>query len=63
MSNNRRLREPAWKRAPCGCAFRVRREVFIIRPCSPSCPVWQYTRQQAALQGKEFAVMMTAELN
>lgn len=37
---------------PCGCLLWTQGDTFMIRPCSPGCPVWAYTRRSAARQGK-----------
>lgn len=65
MSNRRRLRPDPWQRAPCGCAFRVTGEAFIMWPCSLGCRVYRYAQAKAAEQGKQLTkvVVDPAELN
>jgi hypothetical protein len=65
VSNSRRIKGDGWNRAPCGCAFRVDGDVFIIWPCSLDCRVYLYTQVKAAEQGKRFTPVHIdpAELN
>jgi hypothetical protein len=58
VSNRRRLRPDPWQRAPCGCAFRVEGEAFIMQPCSLDCWVYRYAQAKAAEQGKQFTKVL-----
>lgn len=63
MSNSRRPRPQPGPSTqfPCGCQFRVKGGVLVYRPCSRSCPVWQYTQVSAAARGRLVAARPGAE--
>ena len=42
--------------APCGCSFWTEADAFVIKPCSPSCEVYQYAVGQTMLQHKPMEI-------
>jgi hypothetical protein len=39
-------------RAPCGCVLATKGPVFVMQPCSPTCPLYCYAHTEARKAGK-----------
>jgi hypothetical protein len=45
------------QRAPCGCVFRERANVFVMEPCSETCSLYCFTHTEARRLGKPIEVV------
>lgn len=50
-------------RLPCGCRIGTVEDAFVMEPCSPNCPYFQYTVDEARRQGKPIRAVADPEMS